>query len=135
MNPTGKKEDGTEAVFINPVLSRPRGSQTGEEGCLSLPKIYGYVTRATTVHVSAFGLDGREIDRDFSDYEARIIQHESDHLNGRLFIDRLADRETAKVEEDLEAMEFDFRSRQRLGEVPADPNLIAALDKWIALYC
>ena len=135
MNPAGQKEDSTEAVFINPVLSRPRGSQTGEEGCLSLPKIYGNVTRASTVHVSAFGMDGSEIDRDFSEYEARIIQHECDHLNGRLFIDRLIDREAAKIRDDLEAMQIEFRSRQRIGEIPPDQSLLAEMNEWTARYC
>lgn len=135
MNPSGRIDEGKETVFINPVLSRPRGSQTGEEGCLSLPKVYANVTRASTVHVSAFGIDGREIAQDFSEYEARIIQHETDHLHGRLFVDRLTDREASKVQEELEAMQLEFRGRQRLGEVREDAQLLDDLSEWLTRYC
>lgn len=135
MNPAGKKDDGTETVFINPVLSKPRGSQLGEEGCLSLPKLYANVTRAIHIHASAFTIDGREINQDYSDYEARIIQHETDHLNGRLFTDRLTDRELAKVSEEMEAMQIDFRSRQRMGEIQDDRELQADLNRWLEKYC
>jgi peptide deformylase len=135
MNPAGRKEEGNEWVFINPVVSRPRGSQIGEEGCLSLPKIYGNVTRAMTVHVSAFGIDGKEIDQDFSEYEARIIQHETDHLHGRLFVDRLTERDASKVREDLEAMQLEFRGRQKLGELGPEDQLLAELSDWVARYC
>lgn len=135
MNPAAKKDEGKETVFINPVLSKPRGSQVDEEGCLSLPKVYANVTRATHIHVSAFNIDGSEIDQDYSDYEARIIQHESDHLNGRLFIDKLSERESAKVVEELDALDLDFRSRQRIGEIQDDGKLLSDLNQWLQLYC
>ncbi len=135
MNPSGGDNAETEYVLINPVISRPRGSQIAEEGCLSLPKVYGNVARASTIHVSAFSIDGAELDREFSDYEARIIQHETDHLNGRLFVDRLTEREATKVQEELEAMEFEFRGRQRTGEIQNDAILLAELAEWESRYC
>ncbi len=135
MNPSGRADEGEQTVLINPVLSKPRGSEVAEEGCLSLPNIHGNVTRAKTIHVSAFTIEGREIDRDFTQYEARIVQHETDHLQGRLFIDRLIDREVAKVQDELDTLATNFHSRQRLGQIGDDASLLAELSQWESEYC
>lgn len=135
MNPSGQEGEGAETVMINPILSRPRGSEVAEEGCLSLPNVHGDVPRAATIRVNAYSLDGREIDQDFTGYEARIIQHETDHLNGRLFVDRLKDRDAAQVEEELESLSIEFRSRQRTGALADDLALLAELTQWEQAYC
>lgn len=106
-----------------------------EEGCLSLPNIHGNVIRAKTIRVNAFTLDGQEINQDFSGYEARIIQHETDHLDGTLFIDRLKEGAEAEIVDDIEQLKIDFESRQRTGSLPTSEQLQVALGQWESAYC
>lgn len=75
--------------LINPEVLEKEGSETGEEGCLSLPYIYAEVPRATRIVVRAQNELGKEITFQANGFLARIIQHEVDHLDGILFIDRL----------------------------------------------
>jgi peptide deformylase len=82
--------EGAKHVLINPEIVERSGSAKGEEGCLSIPDIYGDVERATSVVVRATGYDGRPFDLEATDLLARCIQHEVDHLHGRLFIDYLS---------------------------------------------
>src|SRR3954470_20662973 len=87
-NPTGdpeKKEE--EVVFINPVLSKQKGSAEAEEGCLSPPGLYADVMRAEKVTVDAYDLSGTPVHIAATGFLARVVQHETDHLDGRLFID------------------------------------------------
>ena len=76
-------------VLLNPVLSQPTGEVTGTEGCLSFPEIHAPIRRAATVTVRANHLDGRELNFTATGLLARALQHELDHLNGILFIDRM----------------------------------------------
>lgn len=77
-------------ALVNPEIIVSEGEQTGEEGCLSIPEIYGDVTRAQHVVVRALDRDGKRIELDATDLLARCVQHEIDHLHGRLFIDYLS---------------------------------------------
>ncbi|HMA03628.1 MAG: peptide deformylase [Gemmatimonas sp.] len=77
-------------ALVNPEIIASDGEQTGEEGCLSIPEIYGDVTRAQHVVVRALDRDGNPIEIDAADLLARCVQHEIDHLHGRLFIDYLS---------------------------------------------
>lgn len=77
-------------ALVNPEIIVSEGEQTGEEGCLSIPEIYGDVTRAQHVVVRALDRDGKPIELDATDLLARCVQHEIDHLHGRLFIDYLS---------------------------------------------
>jgi peptide deformylase len=77
-------------ALVNPEIIVSDGEQTGEEGCLSIPEIYGDVTRAQHVVVRALDRDGKPIEIDATDLLARCVQHEIDHLHGRLFIDYLS---------------------------------------------
>lgn len=92
-------EDGepdTTRVLLNPRIVRTGGiEEWGEEGCLSFPGIHGEVQRWTEISVEATGLDGAPLRVDAEDFFARVLQHEIDHLEGRLFIDRMraSDRE------------------------------------------
>jgi peptide deformylase len=124
-----------EMVVINPVLSKPRSNEEAEEGCLSLPNIHGNVVRAKTIHLNAYDLRGREIDQDFSSFEARVIQHETDHLDGTLFIDRLKEGALHEVAHELDALVTEFQSLQRTQAVPHDQQLISRLGLWEELYC
>jgi peptide deformylase len=77
-------------VFINPeVLETSLGQGTFEEGCLSIPEVNADVVRPLEVRIQAWNLKGRPFSVDADDMLARVIQHELDHLNGVLFIDRL----------------------------------------------
>lgn len=82
--------EGARYALINPEIMLREGSQRGEEGCLSIPDIYGEVERAQRVIVRALDREGSPIELEASDLLARCIQHEVDHLHGRLFIDYLS---------------------------------------------
>ena len=73
--------------LINPVILEKEGTQLDEEGCLSLPDIYGDVERADKIKVKAQNKQGKYIEFEAEGYLARIIQHEVDHLEGKLFSD------------------------------------------------
>lgn len=77
-------------ALVNPEIVASDGEQTGEEGCLSIPEIYGDVTRAQHVVVRALDRSGAPIEIDATELLARCLQHEIDHLHGRLFIDYLS---------------------------------------------
>jgi peptide deformylase len=78
-------------VLINPELSNPsKKEESRDEGCLSFPGIRGSITRPVSIHVKALDGQGRSIDVDVVGFTARVIQHEVDHLNGILFIDRMS---------------------------------------------
>ena len=79
---------GAQAL-LNPVITEQGGQVTAEEGCLSLPGIFAPVTRAEWVQVEAQDEDGRPVSIGARGFRARVLQHEIDHLDGVLFIDRL----------------------------------------------
>lgn len=76
-------------ALINPVITKMEGEVVGTEGCLSLPGLYGSVTRAKFVEVDCLDRRGREITLELEGMPARVLQHEVDHLNGVLFIDKV----------------------------------------------
>jgi len=75
-------------VILNPKIVSRKGEQIGPEGCLSIPLLQGDVKRANEVVVKGMDLNGRPFRRRAAEFEARVIQHEIDHLDGILFIDR-----------------------------------------------
>jgi len=77
-------------TFVNPVLSDGEGSEVDEEGCLSVIEYTSTVTRFKKVKLSAQNLDGKKIELIAEDRFARVLQHEVDHLHGKLFIDRIS---------------------------------------------
>jgi len=76
-------------VMVNPVVVSAEGKQRAEEGCLSIPELYGEVTRPERIVLEAIDRDGKPYRREASGLLARAIQHEIDHLDGILFIDHL----------------------------------------------
>ena len=82
-------EDGNQYVLINPEITETSGSQTGSEGCLSVPGKSGVVTRPNHVKVRAYDLDMNEFELEGEELLARAICHECDHLNGDLFVDKV----------------------------------------------
>jgi peptide deformylase len=85
------EEDPPPLVLINPViLTRSDETEIEEEGCLSIPDIFGDVKRPARVTVEALDLDGKAYRVEAGGYKARAIQHEIDHLDGILFLDHLS---------------------------------------------
>jgi peptide deformylase len=82
--------DGARYVLVNPEVVHAEGKAKAEEGCLSIPDIYGDVERPAKVRVSAMDLDGNQFEIEAGDLLARCLQHEIDHLHGKLFIDYLS---------------------------------------------
>jgi len=76
-------------VVVNPVISDHRGEWVFEEGCLSIPGLSGEVVRPKEVHLTGIDLDGSEVSFEADELLARVVQHELDHLDGVLFIDRM----------------------------------------------
>ena len=76
-------------VLINPAITESHGEQIGQEGCLSIPGLYGDVLRAETVEVQAYDRKGKPVSYEMSGLHARVVQHEIDHLDGILFIDKV----------------------------------------------
>ena len=104
MNPTGQEQD--DRIYVNPVLTEGDGEEEAEEGCLSLPGLYVTVSRLKTLRMQAFNTEGNPIDEFESGYLPRIWQHETDHLNGTLLVDRMgavARRTHRKKLKELEA--------------------------------
>ena len=77
-------------AIINPEIVVKEGAARGEEGCLSIPEVYGDIERATRVVVRALNVRGEPVEIDATELLARCLQHEIDHLHGRLFIDYLS---------------------------------------------
>ncbi len=89
LNVTGDPEQADqEQVLLNPVIVEGRDTLEDSEGCLSLPGVFLKVRRFNTVRVQAFNLEGEVIDKVVSGLEARAWQHEVDHLNGVLILDK-----------------------------------------------
>ena len=105
MNPTGEPADAR--VYLNPLLADADGDEEAEEGCLSLPEIRTLVPRSTRLRIKARGLDGGEIDETAEGFVTRVWQHEVDHLDGVLILDKMPP--TAKM-----------ASRKKLRELEAD---------------
>ena len=82
--------DDPRVVLIDPVIVEREGTIKGEEGCLSIPDIFGDVDRSARIVVETTSLDGQRIRVEATDLVSRAIQHEIDHLDGVLFIDHLS---------------------------------------------
>lgn len=84
-----KSDDDVERVFINPVITKTSSELSEyEEGCLSIPGVYETIVRPKAVTISALDINGKPFTLDAEGLLARIVQHESDHLDGVLYIDR-----------------------------------------------
>lgn len=106
--------EGAKAI-VNPVISESRGEWEFEEGCLSVPGLHWNIVRPKEVHLTGFDLDGAEISIEADEYLARVFQHELDHLDGVLLLERL-DHDTRK-----QAMRT-LRSRQWDGTATSDTS-------------
>lgn len=134
VNPAGKAGEGQEFVFINPVLSNPKGRSVGEEGCLSIPGLYANVARPEQIHVQAYDLAGKPINETLSGHLARIVQHEYDHLTGTLFIDRLGDVERRSCDYELQEFENEFAAHQMARLINSDEQIQQQWEQWEKQY-
>ena len=123
-DPTAKDE---EFVFINPVITERKGSAEDREGCLSFPEMFAPVKRSEKITVSAYSLNGEELSYELDGLYARSVQHETDHLDGILFIDRLSPANRLAVKEDLAVLERAFDAHRQRGRIPDDAQIAARL--------
>ncbi len=121
MNFVGDAEQkDQEFVAINPVIVESRGTLEEREGCLSFPGLYQKVRRAKTVRVQAYNLKGELYEMNVSDLPARVWQHEIDHLNGVLFIDKMSELGRLASRKAIEEFIAEYEQARKKGEIPAD---------------
>jgi len=121
-----------EFVFLNPVITSRKGMTEAEEGCLSLPGLYGDVKRPEKVSLNAFDFAGNELTLALDGLFARAVQHEIDHLDGVLFIDRLSPTGALAAKQAIADMELVFAGKLERGEIPDDATIkrrLAELEK------
>ncbi len=88
-------------VVINPVIGETDGEWTYEEGCLSVPGLYWPIVRPRRAHLEGLDLDGNPVSVDAEDLEARVFQHEIDHLDGVLLVQRLDEEQLREAKREL----------------------------------
>jgi peptide deformylase len=111
-NDFDNKEDRGFTAFINPEITKYEGEvESDYEGCLSIPDIYGQVPRHKKVRIKATNLSGKRISLRAEGFLARVLQHEIDHTNGKVFIDHIKDQPEAffvlKEDGKLEPLDYD----------------------------
>ncbi|HWY31316.1 MAG TPA: peptide deformylase [Candidatus Acidoferrum sp.] len=97
-------------VLINPVIKPAAPPVIGSEGCLSFPEIFGEISRPESVDVTALNAKGKPISFRCGGLLARAVQHEADHLNGILFIDRMEKKVKAEIQPELDALQMETKT-------------------------
>ena len=106
-------EPENNVTLINPrIVSRDGEKTTHEEGCLSFPEIYAEVVRPERCTVEAVDLEGQPLHREFSGFLSRIVQHEYDHLEGILLVDRMSPADKLKNKVALEELVAEYKDRR-----------------------
>jgi peptide deformylase len=113
INLTAEPDPAKERVYINPEIVRADGEVTEEEGCLSIPGVRGKVARKERVLVRASDLEGAPFEEEAIDLHARVVQHELDHLDGILFVQRLGAAEKTLVRKALKKLEEDYKKGKK----------------------
>ncbi len=111
VNAQGEWEVGHPEIILNPTLSQP-GAETEvmQEGCISIPGLHVEVARPKKIHVRYQALTGEWIEEWLTDFRARVMMHENDHLNGVLMIDRMDKRERKKIDDRLQALDKKYNA-------------------------
>jgi peptide deformylase len=104
----GEGEQEIRTTLINPEIVKGLGREVATEGCLSIPDWVGDVPRWESITVKAMNLDNKEIRIKAQGYFARVIQHEVDHLDGILFVDRVEDKSTLREVQEAEEGELEY---------------------------
>jgi peptide deformylase len=102
-------EKANNGAFINPIIIEEKGEAIGEEGCLSFPGILGKVVRAEQIVVVAYNLKGEKLEIEAEGLDARVWQHEIDHLNGQLFIDKMSPASRLGISQRLKELEREYQ--------------------------
>jgi peptide deformylase len=111
LNPTG--EPGDDLALVNPEIVERSGPQTTfEEGCLSFPSIYAEVVRPDRCRVQARDVQGEAIELELEGFPSRIVQHEYDHLEGVLLVDRMSPGDEVRNKAALEDLVEEYRERR-----------------------
>jgi peptide deformylase len=98
-----------ETIMVNPrIVEFSEGTDWEEEGCLSFPDMRGDVERSKWIKVEAQNLKGKKIKKKYKGWEARIFQHEYDHLDGKVYVDRLTEEGRKEVQPKLDDLVKDF---------------------------
>ena len=119
-----------EQVFINPEIVKKHSSEENEEGCLSFPGLYGKVRRARKIRVQAYDLAGNPVELEAEELLGRAIQHELDHLDGKLFIDYLGPIARTSASTKVKEIEAGYRKDQAEGIYPKDDEIRRHLDEY-----
>jgi peptide deformylase len=122
----GEKYQKEPYILINPVVVKHKGLQTGEEGCLSLPGMYLPVVRADYVAVEATDLSGKKIVVEGTELLSRCLQHEIDHLHGRIFTELVDDKEKLAQELPLLKARIDAILRGEISPFPTEEEIAQA---------
>ncbi len=112
-----------EVVAINPVILDTKGAVKDREGCLSFPGLYQDIRRAKAVRVQYYDLTGQAKEMTCTDLAARVWQHEIDHLNGVLFIDKMGPLARLGSKKDLESFIAEFEEAKKKGQIPPDTQM------------
>ena len=134
-NLSSDPDEAEEQVFVNPVVSRPQGNDEKEEGCLSLPGLYGQVRRPEKVRLNAYNLEGAEVQAELDGFGSRVVQHELDHLDGVMFIDRLTTTGRLAAASEIEEFELEFQGRRQRKEIDSNELIAKRLAEWEKRYC
>ena len=128
----GMPEEEPYAI-INPEFVKRFGEREIEEGCLSVPDLGGHIKRSISVIVKGLDRHGKPIRIRGKELLSQALEHEIDHLNGVLFIDRLSPSGQLAVKEALEELELEFRGDRQRGLIPDDQQIAARLAELEAL--
>ena len=101
-----------ERVFINPYIAEERGETLEEEGCLSFPDVLGKIIRSQYVKIIAYNLKGEKLEIEAEGLLSRAWQHEIDHLNGCLFIDKMTPASTIANKTKLKELEQSYQNNK-----------------------
>ena len=127
LNLEGDPTKAPEHVFLNPVILRRNGTVEAEEGCLSFPEISRRSNGQRRSCSQAYNLAGEEVRYDLDGLFARAAQHERDHLDGVLFIDRLSPTAMLSIKQELSDLVLEFEGDRQRGVIPADQEIAQRL--------
>ena len=108
-NPTGEPAD--DCIYLNPVLSDLVGGVEAEEGCLSIPDVHVVVRRARRCRMKALDVNGEPLALEGEDLVARVWQHETDHLDGRLILDNMNASDKIANKKQIAQLEADYKKK------------------------
>ena len=114
------RQKRVDMAVVNPEIVTPSGSEVQEEGCLSVPGIYDEVRRARQLVLRGFDEHGKPLEIQADGYLARAIQHEVDHINGVLFVDRLSLLRRQLLKKELKALE---EENEQEASAPEEPTV------------